>query len=141
MRLLSNQSIKLLGLCIFVAGCSGGYSSSYSPSGGGQIGGTTTLNVTTINAPTSYTINGVDNPTLTVQRGVTYTFNLSTAGHPFYIMSVQGTNTANAYTSGVTGNGNTAGTLTFTVPVGAPNILYYDCSIHSGMTGVINVTN
>ncbi len=60
---------------------------------------------------------------------------------PFYIMSAQGTSTANAYSSGVTGNGNTSGSLTFVVPTGAPNTLYYDCSVHSAMTGTITVTN
>ena len=93
------------------------------------------------NAPASYTINGANNPALTLQRGQTYTFNVNSSGHPFYIMSVQGVNTANAYTTGVTGNGAQTGTLTFTVPAGAPNTLYYDCSIHAGMTGTIAVTN
>ncbi|MGZ5543762.1 MAG: cupredoxin domain-containing protein [Limisphaerales bacterium] len=123
-----------------VSGCGGsGYGNGSSPSGG--ISGVTTFNVSAANAPTSYTINTQDNPPITVQRGITYTFNLNTSGHPFYIMSVQGTNTANAYTNGVTGNGGTSGTLTFVVPAGAPNTLYYDCSIHSGMTGIITVTN
>ena len=33
----------------------------------------------------AYEINGVNNPTLIVRRGQTYTFNLNTAGHPFYL--------------------------------------------------------
>jgi hypothetical protein len=119
-----------------IAGCKG-YSDNYMATNGG----TTSFAVTAVNAPTSYTVNGVNNATLTLQRGVTYTFNLSTAGHPFYIMSVQGTNTGNAYATGVTGNGSTSGTLTFVVPAGAPNTLFYDCSIHAAMTGTINVIN
>jgi hypothetical protein len=43
-----------------------------------------------------------------------------TAGHPFYLNSVQGTGTANAYNSGVTNNGAVSGSITFTVPMNAP---------------------
>jgi hypothetical protein len=39
------------------------------------------------------------NPNFTFKRGGTYTFNMSTAGHPFFINTVQGTGTANAYGS------------------------------------------
>lgn len=127
-------------ILLTVAGCNG-YSSGSGGGGGSIPGGTTTFTVTGVNAPSSYTVNGTDNASLTLQRGQTYTFNISASGHPFYIMSVQGTNTGNAYSTGVTGNGTSSGTLTFTVPAGAPNTLYYDCSIHSSMTGVITVTN
>lgn len=103
--------------------------------------GTTTFTVAPNSGSSAYTINGIDNPSLTLQRGQTYTFNVSAAGHPFYIMSVQGTNPGNAYASGVTGNGTTSGALTFVVPAGAPGTLYYDCSVHAAMTGTITVTN
>lgn len=105
------------------------------------IDGTTVFDVTAVNAPTSYTINNFNNPTLILQKGVTYTFNLSASGHPFYIMTIQGPNTANAYTSGVTGNGNSTGQLLFAVPMNAPGTLYYDCSTHAAMTGTIYTTN
>lgn len=121
-----------------VLGCGGGPIQSVS---GGTISGTTTFNVTADNAPASYTINGIENPTLVLQRGITYTFNLSISGHPFYIKTVQGSGTGNAYSSGVTGNGNDTGVITFIVPAGAPNTLYYNCSIHSLMTGTIEITN
>ena len=35
----------------------------------------------------AYEINGVNNPTLVVRRGQTYTFNLNTAGHPFWLQT------------------------------------------------------
>jgi hypothetical protein len=79
------------------------------------------------------------NPTITLVRGATYNFNLNTPGHPFYLKTIQSTGTGNQYTSGVTNNGATNGTVTFTVPMNAPSTLYYNCSIHSAMTGVINV--
>ena len=91
------------------------------------------------NSSSSYRFNGgvTDNPTLTLQRGVTYTFNINAPGHPFYIKTALTTGTGEQYTSGVTGNGTS--TVTFTVPVGAPNTLYYHCSAHSAMGGTINI--
>ena len=81
-----------------------------------------------------------DNPTLTLKKGSTYTFNLtSISGHPFYIKTVSSTGTNNQYTSGVTGNGNDSGSLTFAVPSDAPTTLYYNCQHHSAMAGTINI--
>ncbi len=89
----------------------------------------------------TYTINGQGNPTLILQRGQTYTFSVSASGHPFYIKSVQGAGTGNAFNTGVTGNGAQNGTITFAVPANAPAPLFYNCSIHSSMTGTINVVD
>ena len=91
------------------------------------------------NGIAAYRIDGVDNPTLTVVRGGTYSFNIAAPGHPFYIKTVQSAGTGNQYTNGVTGNGTTNGTLTWVVPANAPASLFYDCSVHSGMTGEITV--
>jgi len=57
------------------------------------------------NGTIAYRIDGVDNPTLNVVRGRTYTFNITATGHPFYIKTIQGSGTGNAYSNGVTGNG------------------------------------
>jgi Cu/Zn superoxide dismutase len=81
------------------------------------------------------------NPDFTFRRGGTYTFNVSTSGHPFYINTAQGTGTANSYNSGVANNGAVSGSITFTVPSDAPNTLYYNCEFHGSMTGMINVTD
>lgn len=94
----------------------------------------------------SYIFNGeglsdASNIDFTFKRGGTYTFNINTPGHPFYINTVQGTGTANTYNSGVTNNGAVSGTITFTVPADAPNTLYYNCEFHGSMTGMINVTD
>ena len=81
-----------------------------------------------------------DNPTLTLKKGSTYTFNLtSISGHPFYIKTASSTGTNNQYTSGVTGNGNDKDSLTFAVPSDAPATLYYNCQHHSAMAGTINI--
>ena len=53
----------------------------------------------------SYLIDGVADPTLTLCRGSTYTFAVNATGHPFYIKTVASTGTGNAYNTGVTGNG------------------------------------
>ena len=58
--------------------------------------------------------------TLTLVRGRTYTFAVSTTGgfHPFRVNS-----------PGVVNNSITSGTLTYTVPTTAANY-YYDCGLH-----------
>ena len=100
----------------------------------------TTFNVTA-NGTTDYRINNVNDPTLALTRGQTYTFNINASGHPFWIKTVASTGTGNAFTNGVTGNGTDSGTLTFEVPMNAPATLHYNCEFHSPMTGTINISN
>jgi len=78
---------------------------------------------------------------LAICRGNTYTFAINATGHPFYIKTVQSAGTANAYSTGVTGNGTEMGNVTFVVDPNAPNTLFYDCSVHAAMTGTINIVN
>jgi hypothetical protein len=95
---------------------------------------------TVVNSEASaYVVNGGSNPDLTLVMGFTYTFQVTAPGHPFWIKSVQGTGTGNAYNAGVTGNGTTSGTLQFAVPTNAPLLLYYNCQHHSPMTGKLNI--
>ena len=90
----------------------------------------------------AYLIDGASNPTVTLYRGVTYYFSISASGHPFFIQTVSGAySSGNLYTSGVTGAGTQVGTLTFTVPLNAPNNLYYVCQYHSGMNGAFLIEN
>lgn len=89
----------------------------------------------------AYNINGTNNPGLTLMRGVTYLFNINAPGHPFWIKTVSGAGTGNAYNTGVTGNGIQTGTLTFAVPTNAPNTLFYNCQFHSAMKGTLNIVN
>lgn len=89
---------------------------------------------------TAYVIDGANNPTLTLQRGVTYVFNLSnTSIHPFWIKSSLGFGSTGAFNTGVVNNGSTTA-VSFTVPANAPNQLFYQCGNHSGMTGTLNIT-
>jgi hypothetical protein len=96
----------------------------------------------TASSSLNYTINGVNDPALPLVRGFTYTFNISVASfHPFYIKTAPGTGTGNQYNDGVSGQGVTSGTVTFDVPLSAPDTLYYQCSNHGNMTGPLNIVD
>ena len=92
------------------------------------------------------TYGNTNNPTMTLYRGNTYKFVLNSAGHPFYIMTepfktgiaVDGS-TSVIYSNGVTGNGTGKGIVTFTVPVDAPDVLYYQCGTHGAMSGILRI--
>jgi hypothetical protein len=104
-----------------------------------------TFNVTN-SGSSAYSIDLEPNPTLTLQRGGTYTFNVSAddgggGTHPFWIKTSQVTGTGSSYDTGVTNNGTANGTITFTVPNSAPATLYYICQFHGSMTGTINIVN
>ena len=78
-----------------------------------------------------------DSPKLYLARGQTYEFvNNSGGSHPFQIRVSNG---GSAYNTGVTNNGASSGTIKFEVPFDAPNLLYYQCTSHSGMVGNISV--
>jgi hypothetical protein len=89
----------------------------------------------------AYNINGNNNPTLTLRRGVTYIFAVTAPGHPFDIKTNSTTGSSDRYTNGITGQGATVGNLTFNVPTNAPNSLFYHCEIHFAMAGMINIVN
>ncbi len=87
----------------------------------------------------AYEINGVKNPTLFVRRGQTYTFNLNTQNHPFYLQTTgNGYQSAHIY-SGFSGNGQTSGEYQWVVPQDVPDELFYQCKFHSVMFGKITV--
>jgi hypothetical protein len=114
--------------------------------GNTSVGGTLNIKGSTVytfnvsnDGSSNYIINGESDPTLTVVEGQTYTFVVNASGHPFYINTVSGTGTGNAYNDGVTNNGTDNGTITFVVPYNAPSTLYYNCQFHASMAGTINV--
>jgi hypothetical protein len=90
-------------------------------------------------------VNGVasDNPTLHVTRGKAYDFVVNNnLGHPFYVKTVNGNGTANGY-SDFSPNGistSSMQTVSFTVPADAPDSLFYNCAIHTSMSGAIDVS-
>ncbi|MGB5216179.1 MAG: hypothetical protein WBN88_21375 [Anderseniella sp.] len=92
----------------------------------------------------AYIFNGGDlsnesNPDLTLKRGMTYEFDMNTPSHPFYIKTAQATGTGNTYTDGIGRNGSVDGKITFTVPMDAPDTLYYICEFHASMTGTFTI--
>jgi hypothetical protein len=78
-------------------------------------------------------------PTLTVVRGCSYTFDVNAIGHPFLIKTVAGIGLANVYNDGVVGNGAQNGLITWDVSMAAPAALFYQCQFHGPMTGTITV--
>ena len=85
-------------------------------------------------------LNSTDNPTLYFHRGFTYILENSTgSGHPFELRVSNG---GAAYAPG--GNfltGSINGTQVLTVPFDAPNSIVYQCTLHSGMVGTINIVS
>jgi hypothetical protein len=93
----------------------------------------TTFNVTN-EGSSAYNIDGQTNPDLNLTPGTTYTFNVSASGHPFYLRYDNGTVYENVTVSDG-GTSTETGTLTVTIPEGFDHDLYYQCDIHSSMTG------
>ena len=90
----------------------------------------------------SWSIDGVSNPPLTLLRGKTYAFVMQnvSAAHPFNINTINTTGSANLYNDGVTNNGASGTqTLTFVVPLSAPDSLHYNCGNHAAMNGPITI--
>lgn len=84
-------------------------------------------------------LSNASNPGITLTKGETYAFTVNASGHPFFIKSVQGAGSNNAFNTGVTNNGAQSGTITFTVPLDAPATLFYNCQFHGGMTGTFTI--
>ena len=87
----------------------------------------------------AYTFSGAatgNNPTITLQRGKTYRFDVNASGHPFAIRVSSG---GSAYTNGVENANAQVGAVYFTVPDDAPNSLVYQCTVHASMVGTINI--
>lgn len=105
----------------------------------------TTFNVTVSNGV--FDIDNNPQATLTLQRGRTYIFNYSSAGHPFKLSKIADGRTA----QGVIDSGSILGVsdgvtdlnsiITYVVPDNAPDTIYYYCnnSSHVGMGGTINI--
>jgi len=103
-----------------------------------NLGVSTTFSVT--NSGTShYLINTETNPELYLIRGLTYNFVVDAAGQPFWIKTYPSIGVGDQYNDGVTNNGQDNGTISFLVPLSAPNTLYYISQYETGLTGQFNV--
>ena len=84
-------------------------------------------------------LNGtVNDPTLYLTRGKTYRFENGSGGHPIRIQSTSGAS-GTAYNTGVTNNAG-SGTVIVEVQHDAPDVLYYQCTSHANMNGVLYIT-
>jgi len=97
----------------------------------------------TASGMSAYTVNGpglatnVSNASLVFHRGFTYDLHNQAGGaHPLRIQSSSGTS-GTEYTTGV--SGSNTGMQVITVPLDAPDTLYYQCTAHADMNGTITV--
>jgi len=111
----------------------------------------TQLDVTNSGA-TAYLFNNQysgNNPTIYAISGTTIAFNLNVVGHPFLIKTSGGAGnydtglihvgTDGTISTGSSAQGKVSGTLYWQVPANINGNYAYQCSIHSGMLGVITI--
>ncbi len=75
------------------------------------------------------------NPQLTLYRGQTYIFDVNSPGDPFLIRSGNLKGQQEDYNKGVTNNGIEVGTVTFSIPLDAPDLLYYQSGTNINRVG------
>ena len=86
-------------------------------------------------SPKSY-LGTYSNPTITLYRGQTYQFEISSTGNPFSIRtSINGPYYSNGLSTSVIENG----TILFEIPNDAPDILYYQSDINPQLNGQFNI--
>ena len=98
-----------------------------------------TVTVQSVGGSNKYFIDGVQQKSLNLYKGGTYTFDYSAASsHPFkFSTTSDGThNSGSEYTTGVSVSNNV---VTFVVANSAPSTLYYYCGSHSGMGGEVSI--
>ena len=81
----------------------------------------------------------LNDPALYLKRGQTYMFENKMGAHPFRIQSTTNGATGTQWNVGVTNNDVSNGVLIFEVPFATPDTLYYQCTAHANMGGVINI--
>ena len=81
-----------------------------------------------------------NDPDLYLKRGFTYMFENKMGAHPFRIQSTTNGATGTQWNVGVTNNDVSNGVLIFEVPFATPDTLYYQCTVHPNMGGVINIS-
>ncbi len=93
-------------------------------------------------------VDSIQQADVTLYRGFTYTFDQSASSnspHPLRLSTTSdGTHgSGSQYSDGVsyTGTPGSDGLLTFTVPLDAPDTLYYYCQNHANMGGEITIAS
>ena len=145
--LISSNVVDEDNLKISNTGTNGQFLQKQSGNTGGLTWATVDLYEWTLGGDgTNYTFTGpgldgtVNDPELHLIRGQTYRFINNSGGHPFRIQSTVNGSAGTKYDDGVTNNdGGNGVTITFEVPQDAPNRLYYQCTAHGSMGGIINI--
>jgi len=81
----------------------------------------------------------VQNPTLVLYRGQTYTFDLSVTGTPFTIKTKRTLDSSFDFDAGVTAQGTESGKITFSIGASTPEILYYVAENDINNSGIIQI--
>ena len=91
----------------------------------------------------NYEIDGQLDPTLNFVRGQTYVFQRNDSGHALFIKNLLGAGESGRYDNGIINNGTADPSLdlTFSVPLDAPDVLFYQCGAHYAMNGQIKITS
>ena len=85
-------------------------------------------------------LTGAENdPVIYLVRGQQYKFTNTMNAHPFRIQSTPNGSTGTQYDDGIVNNNIQNGTLTWNVQFDAPSTLYYQCTSHTNMGGVIRI--
>jgi hypothetical protein len=104
----------------------------------------TVINITN-QGTSAYLINGnaaAPNAPIQLVRGQAYTFQVSASGHPFHITTAAGLPPKDFVdAANLLNNGIDSGTITFTPVTNTPSQLFYQCSVHTVMTGSITVVS
>ncbi len=86
-------------------------------------------------------VSDTTNPYLFFNRGVTYTIINNSGKHLWIQSSGDGYGAGKVYSTGVTNNGAISGTITFTVPSGAPSVLYFQAQEANNFAGSIAISD
>jgi hypothetical protein len=117
-------------------------SSNVVLAGGSSVESTPYYFTVTVNGSSKFVIDGTQQPTIPLYRGVTYRFDQadsSNGSHPFRIST---TAEGSQYASGSSyngSNGSSGAYRQFIVPLDAPDTMYYNCSSHSSMGGTLRI--
>jgi len=87
-----------------------------------------------------FTPNGLTrNPVIRLYRGETYKFEINSPTEPFSIKTERVAGKDYKYLNGIDNSGVTNGIITFTVPVDAPEVLYYVSENNVDTSGIIKI--
>ena len=101
----------------------------------------------TAQSSSNYLLSGSDqngnvsgnDPSISAKVGDTFSFNVNSPGHPFYLIVISNGGTdSNNLIDGVSNNGASSGTISWTPT--AAGMYYYICEYHPSMLGTITIT-